>query len=175
MKVLNPLFVLCLVVLISACSSIKVQTDYNTEADFEGLNTYSWLPTYVRAEMNRINVGRIKNAVNNQLGEKGFEIASSNPDFLVAMHIGVDQNIRVTQEVYTHGPYRRGYWGGGRTYVDQYEEGSIIIDVVNAKTKELIWQGTAKSTLKRNTTREKQAKKINKAIAKLLKDFPPLP
>jgi hypothetical protein len=175
MKVLNTILVLCFAMLVSACSSIKVQTDYNSEADFVDLSTFSWLPTYVRAEMNRINVGRIKNAVNIQLGEKGFRMASSNPDFLVAMHIGVDQNIRVTQEVYNRGPYRRGYWGGGRTYVDQYEEGSIIIDVVSAKTKELIWQGKATSTLKRNTTREKQAKKINKAIAKLLKDFPPLP
>ena len=73
MKVLNIILVLCFVMLVSACSSIKVQTDYNSEADFVDPSTFSWLPTYVKAEMNRINVGRIKNAVINQLGEKGFK------------------------------------------------------------------------------------------------------
>jgi len=57
--------------------------------------------------------------------------------------------------------------------VREYEEGTLVLDVVNGSEKDLIWRGTAKKTVDQNATPDKITKTINEAVKKLLKGFPP--
>ena len=89
-RTLVLLQLLCLTILIGACSPIRsISYDYNRAVDFSGLRTYDWMP--VPAEMQEkeaLMLERIKKAVNSRLEAKGFRITRGEPDFLVATSFG---------------------------------------------------------------------------------------
>lgn len=165
------IFFLCFVVVSLGCSPVSVRHDYDTTADFSRLKNYSWLPVPVQANINELDVKRIQSAVNSQLQAKGYAMAP-NPDFLIAMHMGSQEKIQVTDWGYNYGPRGR-YWGPGRVDVYQYEEGTLILDFVDTRTKELIWRGVATGEIDRYASPEKREKKINRVVEKILKKFPP--
>jgi hypothetical protein len=116
---------------------------------------------------------RIKNAVNSQLVAKGYESKSINPDFLVVYHVGVKNKIDVQDWGYMYGP--RGYrWGGRDISVQQYSEGTLILDVVDPRTKQLIWRGVAQGVVDPGASPEKKERKLSEAVSKILGKFPPL-
>ena len=166
-----------------SCSSISVVTDYDREANFTALKTFTWIPqpsyvignTDAARARNDLLDKRIKNAVNNELATKGYLQESENPDFLVAYHTGLKEKVDVTSYGYGYGPRSR-YWGWGGSTVDvyQYEEGTLILDIIDAKAKELIWRGAGTKTLERDPTPEKIEKNVTKGVAKILEKFPPV-
>jgi len=177
MKFLKLCLVLVSILVTTSCTSIKVVHDYDTKADFSSLRTFDWIPVSAEEGISSLNVRRVKDAINTRLIAKGFVMASGRPDFLVAMHVVRKQKIRVTDWGYHYGPYRpyrQTHLGMGRMDVDQYEEGTLIIDMVDSRSKELIWRGTATSTLESGRTPEEQEKKINEAVEKILSNFPPV-
>ncbi len=174
MKTMSAFLVLCLMVLTIGCASVyDVSYDYDPKANFAGLKTYDWLPVPVNTEINRFNIKRMQHAVNTELEARGLETRSDNPDFLIATHIGKNQGVKVTDWGYGYGPHG-GYWGhGGRIDVWQYEEGTLILDFVDANSKDLIWRGSAKAELDSTITPEEAQKLINEAVQKILENFPP--
>ena len=177
MQVYRLLFYLSLIGLIISCSPVyDVQFDYDTKEDFSNLKTYDWLPIPEKADIDRLNIQRIKNAVNTQLEAKGLKMVSENPDFSIASHVGTKDQVRVTNWGYSYAPYGRywgGAWGPGGVDVYQYEEGTLILDFVDPKTKNLIWRGSGKAQVDNTATPESRDKLINEAVAKILKNFPP--
>jgi hypothetical protein len=75
---------------------------------------------------------------------------------------------------YGYGPYG-GYWGPGGVSTYEYEEGSFILDFVDAKSKELIWHGSAKAVVGNEKTPEERQKKIYETVQKILEKYPPHP
>jgi hypothetical protein len=67
----------------------------------------------------------------------------------------------------------RPRWGGGFPEVYQYEEGTLIIDLIHAKTQHLIWRGIAKGAVDWQTSHDQRTKLIDEAIHKVLAQFPP--
>jgi len=61
--------------------------------------------------------------------------------------------------------------GDATTTVDTYEVGTLVVDIFDARTKEAIWRGTSSKTLSGDP--QKNAENLNKAVVKMLKDFPP--
>jgi len=162
-----------------SCSPIyNVKYDYDTKTDFASLRTYDWHPIPAKADIDRLNVERIKNAVDAQMAAKGLRKTPDNPDFLIASHIGKKEKVRIADWGYGYGPYGR-YWGGygGPRGVDvyKYEEGSLILDFVEPKSKKLIWRGSAKAQTNTVKTPEKREKLITEAVQKILEKFPPPP
>ena len=179
MKTLWTFIILCLMAITISCSPIySVKYDYDTKTDFASLKTYDWLPIPAKADIDRLNVERIKNAVNSQMAAKGLRNAADNPDFLIASHVGKKEKVRIADWGYGYGSYGR-YWGGygGPRGVDvyKYEEGSLILDFVDAKSKKLIWRGSAKAQTNTVKTPEKREKLITEAVQKILEKFPPPP
>lgn len=170
-------------VLVMSCSSISVNHDYDKEANFVALKTFDWIaqPSNVVGDVNAARArndlidSRVKSAVNNQLVAKGYQQNSENPDFLIAYHTGLKEKVNVSSYGYGYYPRGRYYGWGGGSYVDvhQYEEGTLILDFVDAKAKQLIWRGAATKALESNPSPEKIEKNINKVIAKILEKFPP--
>ena len=172
MKAVHAFFVLFLMGFVISCSTIYgVQHDYDEQADFENLKTYDWMTVPEKADINRLNVERVKKAVNAELQAKGLMLTSNNPDFLIAEHLGKKDKIQV--EDWGYGYSRLGKYRTDSSY--QYAEGSLILDFIDAKSKEIIWRGEAKAVVDKVDTPEKKEKIINEAVQEILKNFPPKP
>lgn len=160
------------------CSTLDIKFNYNPTTDFTRLQTFDWLPVPENAEIKKLDVDRIKNAVNSQLEAKGLRMSSQDPHFLIAMHVGKEEKIEVIEWGYSYGPvdsyWYKGAWKPGDISIYQYEEGTLVLDFVDPKTKEMIWRSVAKAEIRPGKTPEKQEQKINKAIQKILENFPPM-
>ena len=159
--------------LLAACSNVSTHYDYDPKTDFNTLKTYRWLPQPKDSvTTSPLVLQRIQSATDRELAAKGYRKAEGDVDLLVAVHTGAKQRVRVTDWGYGYG-YGYYGWGGGRMDVYQYEEGTMILDVVDAGTRKLVWRGTAVAALSPQPTPEQTTKLINEAVNKLLMDFPP--
>lgn len=178
---------LVIVVFLAGCSAFSVMSDYDRKYDFRTFQTYRW-----PAENEGIRKGdvlvenplvykRVQAAVNQQLQVKGFRLTGSkDADFIVYAHAGVKKRRTYHQSFGVEvpfGPYRwyRPWWGpyGGYTYVSYYDEGSLVIDIIDARTKDLAWRGVATRVVRDYRTAEDMQRDINEAVTKILKNFPP--
>ncbi|UCD56922.1 MAG: DUF4136 domain-containing protein [Candidatus Hydrogenedentota bacterium] len=163
--------------LIIACSTISVSYDYDREADFTILKTYDWLPVPPEARADGLIVKRITNAVDRELEAKGFTMMPEAPDFHIAIYGERLTKLDIRDRGYDYGPYRyRGYyWPEDRRRIEvyQYDEGTLILDLINAQTNELIWRGTATAVIDPYATPEQRDKRITEAVGKILSNFPP--
>ena len=178
MKAIRAIFVLFFIGFTISCSTIYgVQHDYDKQVDFTNLKTYDWMPIPEKAGIDTLSIQRVKKAVNAELKAKGLMMTSDNPDFLIAEHLGKKDKVQVTDWGYGYGlgdRYGGGdYWGPRGVDTYQYEEGSLILDFVDAKSKKMIWRGVAKAQIDDTNTPEKSEKLINEAVQEILKKFPP--
>jgi hypothetical protein len=184
MHIGTPLGVIALVaLLVAGCSSFRVSTDYDPAVDFSQYGSYAWIPEPPATEdaPDRPSDGlirqRIERAVDDVLATKGLRRVQDQGDasLLVAEHINVDQKLQVNTVNYGYGYGRWGYYGGGYTdtQVDQYEEGTLILDFIDAGTKQLVWRGQAKTRLRDEKTPEARTKRIRQAVGAILDRYPP--
>lgn len=157
--------------LLFACSSISTDYDYDTSYDFSKLKSYRWADIASKSDASPLVIQRVGAAVEGQLKAKGYMAAEGAPDFLVATHVGRQTRIQVADWGYGYGP--RTGWHGGGVDLYTYEEGSLVVDIVDARTKELEWRGTATAVVDPGATPEERTERINEAVAKMFEDFPP--
>lgn len=180
--------ILCLAVLVAAalvatgCSSISVKQDFDTQADFVVYRTYAWIQQPTTAigsakaaqQMNTLLDKRIKDAVNTQLAAKGMTLVAENPDALVIYHTGIDNKIEVQDYGYTYPRYGYGGWyGGGQVDVYEYNEGTLIVDLIDAKSDQLVWRGTATKVIDETASAQEREANLNEVIGKLFAQYPP--
>jgi hypothetical protein len=180
--------ILCLAVLVAAalvatgCSSISVRQDYDTQADFVAYKTYAWIQQPTTAvgnaraaqQMNTLLDKRIKDAVNAQLAAKGMTLVTENPDALVMYYTGIDNKIEVQDYGYTYPRYGYGGWyGGGQVDVYEYNEGTLIVDLIDAKSDQLVWRGTATKVIDETASAQEREANLNEVISKLFAQYPP--
>jgi hypothetical protein len=171
------------VVVMSCAPSITVKQDSDKTANFASLKTFDWLPVPTTAvgsvkaaiERNSLLDKRVKTAVNEQLAAKGYTQSSDNPDVMVTYHVGVDDKINVTDWGYGYAGYGRySGWGGGSSVdVYQYKEGTLLIDIIDAKTKQLIWRGAGTGTVDPDAPTEKREQRLSNAVAQIMANYPP--
>jgi hypothetical protein len=187
MKVKAIFFILCVSLFIAGCASMTVNYDYDQRVNFAALRTYNWLPTPPKSEVNQLTIRNIEFAVDKQLQAKGLGMSPENPDFFIAVHVTKQTKVDTEQWGYAYGngdffyggryPRFRGgapanyeFRRGTDTYV--YDIGTLIIDFVDPKTRELIWRGTATAEIDPSAP---QIELINKAVTRVLQNFPPPP
>ncbi len=176
MKVIKIYFVLFFIGFTVSCSATyDVTYYYDPQTNFSDLKTYDWMQVPETPGIDSLVVQRVKNAVDAELKAKGLMMTSNNPDFLIAEHLGKKDQVQVTDWGYGYGHrgYRGGYRGTGGVSVYQYEEGSLILDFVDAKSKKMIWRGVAKAEVQKVDTPEEREKRINAAVKEILKKYPP--
>jgi len=168
-------------VFFAGCSSISVNTDYDTGTNFANYKTYSWPTNSEKIKdddlsMNPIMYNRIKKAVDKELQQIGFVLKEDDgADFEVYLHAGVKEKM----QIHDTGPYYRGYYGawwgrpGGTTMVNYYEEGTLFIDIVDNQKNELTWRGAGTSVLEEYSDIDDQEAFIAEIVSKILQDFPP--
>jgi hypothetical protein len=131
-----------------ACESKPtVSSDVAPTANFRSYETYEWVYRAPPSGMNPINYERIRSAIDGQMAAKGYAVAAGGADIAVVFTVGSREKVRVTDMGPYYGGwggyYRGGYGYGGGTSVDQYTEGTLAIDVFDAKSKQAVWHGTA--------------------------------
>jgi hypothetical protein len=157
-----------------ACSTMRIATDYDQDADFSQYKTYQWIPHKPSVGPKRLldhalAEKRIKSSVESTLAAKSITRAvGGKPDFLIAFHIGAQNKVDVTTYGYRYGP--RGRWWGRHVDVQRYKEGTLILDFVDGQSKQLFWRGTAVDAVYRP---KDLGDKLNEAVGKILEKFPP--
>jgi hypothetical protein len=122
---------------------------------------------------------RVRAAVDRVLQSKGYQLAAAGmtPTFLVGYHAAVRQKTTVQttgQPMNMWYGYGAGGWGGWpETYVHEYEEGVLLIDVIDPKTMKLLWRGTGTAVVDPTASPEKRERRINEAVDQILAEFPP--
>ena len=155
-------------------SAQQVKTDYDRSANFALYKTYSW--EHVETK-DPLNVDRIKHAVNAVLAARGWTLVDSGADVaVVAMEITRDQQTLDTFYDGLGGGWGWRRFGGGgfgeaTTTTDTYTVGTVVVDLFDTKTKQLIWRGAASDTLSDNS--DKNIKNLNESVDKMFKHFPP--
>jgi hypothetical protein len=161
---------LLLALLCSVAWTQDVKVDWDKTANFAGYRTYAW--TTGTPAKNPLMGQRIVEAIDQQLAAKGLQKVedSGNPDLLVLYHAATG-----SQTQYNSTGTGWGWsWGGMQTTtVNEIPTGQLSVDIGDAKTKKLLWLGTASDTLSDNP--EKNEQKIHKAVDKMFKKFPPPP
>jgi len=176
MKVQKAVFVLMGVIFLFAgkLSAAQVKTDYDRFANFGQYKTYSWQTVKTQ---NPLDADRIKSAVNASLGAKGWTMVDSGGDVsIVAMEIAKNQQtLNTFYDGFGGGWGWRRFGGGGfgesTTTTETYKVGTLVVDLFDTKTKELIWRGNASDTLSNNS--DKNIKNMDKEVEKMFKQFPP--
>lgn len=168
MKRLNLLVMILWVFLASFTLAQKTSVDWDHNVtDFSTFKTYSWIKP-VRPTPSPLMDQRIVAAMDAQLAAKGLQKLESGGDLLVTYSAGIR---RETSAVATG----MGGWrmGGGMARIDPVVEnkGTLVVDLSSGQNKNLIWRGIAADTLSDNP--DKNSKKIEKAMDKLFKNYPP--
>ncbi len=172
MKTFKFLSVLFLVATFFSCSSVRVNADYDKKANFENYKSYAYLKSGVdKAEISDLDKKRILYAIDEVMATKGFT-KSENPDVLVSIFTKERERVDVYNNVgWGWGWGWNPWWGMGYSNVSTSPEGILFIDIIDANTKELVWQGEGSGYLTKNT--EKKEERIKEFVSKILEQYPP--
>lgn len=166
---------------VAGCAPISVRVDQDPQADLSGYRGWGWLPEPAATGQQRLDDAAlhqsIRRAIEAQLASRGY-VAASEPQFRVGYHVSIEEQLRI-REVSTSTPRRHPQ--GDRetviradttTYVNRYERGTLVIDVVDASSGALVWRGAAERYLRREPTRAEMDESVRQAVEKILARFP---
>ena len=184
-RLLFLVFVLFVLVLTS-CATQKPNYDYLASADFSKYNSYDWVLVDKESKENHRSKNplvdnRIISAVDGSLASKGLLKISDSPDMLLNYHVSVSEQeqqqprgrVSIGTSRYS-GSSSLGFAvsmpvGGTRTH----KEGTLVIDMIDAKTKDLLWQGWGSRTVSQDLDPERLTALINEVVGEILENFPP--
>ncbi len=184
-SVLLIVLITLFIVNISGCATTRIGADYDHEVNFKSLKTFGWLPAAADDASkdkvrNAILEKRFKRALEAEMTGKGFVFNEDAPDMFVSFQVLASQKEDVHYRYYGRfdsGFYNRGYgWGVGfplyeDRYTYDYLEATIVVDIINAKNRDLIWRGWKPTVIDGPSIPEN---KIIAAVSSILTLFPPL-
>ena len=174
MKTLKFIPLLFLVTLTS-CTTVRVATDYDRKADFAAYNSYAFYkPGIDKAEISDLDKKRILRAIDAELSAKGMN-KSESPDLLVSIFTKERERVDVYNNNFGWGWGWNPWWYGGYygNTVSRSTEGSLFIDLIDAKTNELIWQGIGSARLITSSDIDKKEERIREIVSEILSRYPP--
>jgi hypothetical protein len=148
-----------------------VTTNSMPGADFSKYHSYKWVPIDGAVQPNQIVDAQIKQSVDSQLATKGLtKTDGDKADLLVGYQISITQEKQ--WNAYGTGGMR---WGGGMASAQQstISTGTLVLDMYDPAGKQLVWTGRVSKTLDPSANQGKKQKNLDKAMQKLLKNFPP--
>ena len=151
-------------------SAQDVKYNFMPGTDFSKYHTYKWVSIEGASHPNQIMDAEIKQAVDTQLASKGLtKTDSEKADLYVGYQIAVDQ-----ERQWNAWGTGRGFGGGmGSATSSTISIGTLVLDLYDPGTRQLVWTGNATKTMDPSSNQEKNMKSLNKAMEKLLKNYPP--
>lgn len=165
-------------ILIGCSPQITVFSDSDPDYDLWTYKTFDWGQKIKIEEgknplhYNELNDKRIKAAVLDQMTMRGYELTSDNPDLIFHYHIVIDDQSAVVTEPY--GYYYSPYWTHMQTNVFYYKQGTLILDLMERKSQNLIWRGWAITDIGQITP-DQVSDIIKTTVAKIFKKYPKAP
>ena len=173
---MNRLIVIGFFILAGCSPEISVYTDSDPDYDLWSYQTFDWSEK-INIEANKnpmyyneLNDKRIKTAIAGELKNRGYQISGNQPDILIHYHIVIQDRMEIVTEPY--GYSYTPYWMHRRSAIIPYREGSLVIDMMDTRSKNLIWRGWAVAPIDRRYTSEESAELIKLAVAKIFRKFP---
>jgi uncharacterized protein DUF4136 len=164
-RVIGVLGILLGLLVVSAAAQ-TVQSDFDRTFRFSNLKTFSFAvqkrATTDPLANDTLNDARIRTGLETQLRVNGFRSETETPDFVIAYYVTSKNRLNVQD--YSFGPR---LWGNRDIRVNQYAEGTLMVDFIDAKTNQVIWRGRATGALELKDV----DKKITKSTEKLVKQF----
>ena len=156
--------------LAGACSTLKTSVDWDRKADFSKYRTWSWKDTGDIKDP--IWSRRVEDVLEDTLAARGLKKVKDGGDLWGVVHARFSVNEQVN--TYSAGwGYGWGWGGPVVTTVTPIPVGSMIYDLVDTRTKELVWRGTASAELKTGLENEQREKNLRKLLADLFANYPP--
>jgi len=177
MKLIKILSIISLFIFAS-CATIKVEADYDTSGDFTQYKTYAFYKKGIeKVDISDLDKRRIIKAIEQEMLAKGFT-TSKNPDIVINIFAKSTKKVTVHNDFYG-GYYWRPYYYYGSYYgmnygnhVSEYDEGTLFIDFIDNKKKELVWQGVGKGALNMNNAKKKD-EIVKEFVKQIIAQYPP--
>ena len=164
-----------LVLALLACSVTPAQdvtTNSMPGTDFTKYHTYKWVTIQGASYPNQILDAQIKSSIDSQLAAKGLTKTDNDK---ADLYIGYQASIDQERQWNAYGMGGGLRWGGGMATAQSstISIGTLVLDMYDPSTKQLVWTGRVTKTLDPKANQEKKQKNLDKAMQKLLKNFPP--
>lgn len=173
MRVLSLFSILIISVAAISCVSISVVTDYDRQADFSSFKSFAFFKEGVdRATISDLDKKRILRAIEQNLSAKGM-VLSEEPDFLVNIFTKERESVNIYNN-YPYWGWSMGwgpFWGMNYHNISSNTEGVLYIEIINAKKKDLVWQGKGVGYIPENV--EDKEETIVKFVNAILEKYPP--
>jgi hypothetical protein len=169
-------FSIILVFILVSCATVRVNSDYDKNVDFTQFKTYAFYKTGIdKVEISDLDKKRILRSIDEAMTAKGFT-KSETPDLLININTKAQTNVNINDYYAGYG-YGWGYYGwnpywGYGSSVYTSTEGVLTIDLIDAKKKELIWQGEGVGELTSDT--HKKDENVKDFVTKILVLYPPI-
>ncbi len=140
--------------------------------DFTKYHTYKWVTIEGATQPNQIVDAQIKASIDSQLASKGLtKVDGDKADLFIGYQASIDQQKQ--WNAYGMGGGLR--WGGGMATAQSstISTGTLVLDMYDPTTKQLVWTGRVTKTLDPSANQGKKQKNLDKAMQKLLKAYPP--
>ena len=154
---------------------MSIEHDYDSKIDFSRYQSFRWLGNDA-VESAETGPGplfaqRVRQYTETELSNKGVRIVTdAAPDMLIAFHAGTEDVDAINTE---QQGYAYGRWAYTDVSVQDYTEGTLILDLIDAGSNELVWRGWATATVDPNASQDSRNKKLQEAVKRILENYPP--
>jgi hypothetical protein len=172
--------------LLAGCAGMDITNDFDDTYSFQDLKTFTWMPAADQGKRdprfnNDLFDARVKRALQTNLEGKGYTLVAegATADFRVGYQALLQDKMsaKTISNYYGYqGTWGVRYWspaGATQNYVYEYEQGTLLIDLVDGVDKRLVWRGSAQAEVDRKGSSERREKRLNEAVKKILEGFPP--
>jgi len=183
MQVVKKIIVMCLLCVgVFSCASNNSSIDYRTDFDFSTLQRFTILPidkaAFSNPKVSEIEVNRITELMDAELSKRYSSVSKDQADFLVRYHLVVEDRVKVDTYNASVGMYRGGYgyhYGMQSPQVKNtyYEHGSIIVDIIDKASGDVVWRGSTEGKVKNNPKPAERDERVARHLAELFARFPP--
>ena len=180
MNRLKPILAFSAIALVSGCTTgPTLRSDYDHAVDFSKYRSFAYVPQLGtdRAGYSSLLTERLRAATRDQMEMRGYTYSESSPDLLVNFNARVESRTEVVPAPpMPYYGYRMGFygpwsgWGWGND-VYQYEEGTINVDLVDARRKQMVWEGVAISRV-RDAEQAGSEESVRRAVAAIFSRYP---
>ncbi len=183
---MKTLLIAALGLVMAGCASVRTDADFDTATDFSRYQSWAWIqPTDADNDKPYHTDGlmdqRIRNAISRELNFKGLrQVSADEADILVNYLTKLEKKIDI-DTFYSSFGYHPYYYGRYPLYppvqtdtrVREYQEGTILVDLVDANSKSLVWRGSGTDTVKQRQTPGERTEQVNTLVKEILAQFPP--
>ncbi len=158
------------------CSTMTVRADHDSQVDFGAYSSFAIFERQGKErrqpQMSGLVDRRIVSSMASYLNAKGFQSKPArDADLLVTFYTAIRKRVVINNAGwYGYRWHRWGGWGGGARWATTYDEGTLVIDIIDRRNRELVWRAVGEGAFSKSNPSDE---KVEKRVGKLLQTFPP--